>query len=69
MGIKIQGINRYEATRQIRTFNKEVVIIAQTAYSQFGDREIAIAAGCNDYISKPLDLALVKVLIQKHFYK
>jgi len=69
MDIKMPGIDGFEATRQIRTFNKEVVIIAQTAYSQFGDREIAIAAGCNDYISKPLDLALVKVLIQKHFYK
>ena len=44
-------MNGYEATKQIRLFNKEVVIIAQTAYGLTGDREKAIEAGCNDYIS------------------
>ena len=59
----------YEATRQIRQFNKDVIIIAQTAYGLSGDREKAIGAGCNDYISKPIKIDELKELIQKHFPK
>ena len=44
----------YEATRQIRQFNTDVVITAQTAFALAGEREKALEAGCNDYISKPL---------------
>lgn len=57
----------YEATRQIRQFSKDVIIIAQAAYRLTGDREKAIKAGCNDYISKPIDIDLLKGLVQKHF--
>ena len=55
MDIKMPKMNGYEATRQIREFNKDVVIIAQTAYALYGDREKALEAGCNDYISKPIN--------------
>ena len=54
MDILLPEMNGYEATRQIRKFNKEVVIIAQTAYALEGDKEKAIAAGCDGYISKPI---------------
>ena len=67
MDIKMAKMDGYEATRKIRQFNKEVVIIAQTAYAQTGDREMAIKAGCNDYISKPFNLSLLTELIGKHF--
>ena len=43
----------YEATREIRKFNREIVIIAQTAYGLAGDRDKALEAGCDDYIAKP----------------
>jgi PAS domain S-box-containing protein len=69
MDIKLPEMNGYEATRQIRQFNKDVAIIAQTAYGLSGDREKAIEAGCNDYISKPIDINLLKMLIKKHFNK
>jgi PAS domain S-box-containing protein len=69
MDIKMPGIDGYEATRQIRIFNKKVVIIAQTAYAQTGDREKALAAGCNDYISKPIRKDDLMSLIKKHFAK
>jgi CheY-like chemotaxis protein len=55
MDIKMPLRNGYEAAKEIRTFNKEVVIIAQTAYAMPEDREKAIEAGCNDYITKPID--------------
>ena len=67
MDIKMPGLNGYEATRQIREFNRETVIIAQTAYALSGDKEKAIEAGCNDYISKPIDKNKLQPLIQKYF--
>lgn len=66
MDIKMPVMDGYEATRQIRKFNKNVVIIAQTAYGLSGDNEKSIEAGCNDYITKPLDLTVLKKLIEKH---
>jgi CheY-like chemotaxis protein len=54
MDIKMPQMDGYEATRQIRQFNKNVIIIAQTAFGLTGDREKAIKAGCNDYLPKPL---------------
>lgn len=65
MDVKIPGISGYEATGQIRAFNKEVIIIAQTAYALSGEREKALAAGCNDYISKPINENELRCLIQK----
>ena len=67
MDIKMPEIDGYEATRQIRKFNKKVFIIAQTAYSLSGDREKALEAGCNDYISKPINLSVLNHLIKKLF--
>jgi CheY-like chemotaxis protein len=67
MDIKMPIMDGYEATRQIRQFNKDVVIIAQSAYALIGDREKAMAAGCNDYISKPIKKGELMKLIQKYF--
>ena len=67
MDIQMPEMNGYEATRQIRQFNKEIIIIAQTAYGLTGDREKAIAAGCNDYISKPIRKDDLIRIIKKHF--
>jgi len=59
MDIKMPEMDGYEATRQIRKFNKEVAIIAQTTYGLAGEKAKAIRAGCNDYIAKPVDPALL----------
>lgn len=67
MDIKLPSMDGYETTRQIRKFNNKVVIIAQTAYAMIGDREKAINAGCNDYITKPLNRLLLLNLVQKYF--
>ncbi len=69
MDIKMQEMDGYEATRQIRQFNKDVIIIAQTAFALTGDKERALQAGCNDYISKPIDSNLLIEIIQKYFKK
>ena len=67
MDIAMPGINGYEATRQIRKFNKNVIIIAQTAFALQGDKEKALNAGCNDYISKPVNRDTLLSTIDKNF--
>ncbi len=67
MDIQMPVMNGYDATRKIRTFNKNVIIIAQTAFALEGDNEKVLEAGCNDYISKPINKYVLMTLIQKNF--
>ncbi len=67
MDIQMPEMDGYEATREIRRFNEKVVIIAQTAYALSGDQEKAIAAGCTDYISKPIKNSELLRMMQNHF--
>jgi CheY-like chemotaxis protein len=68
MDMQMPGLNGYEATQQIREFNK-TVIIAQSAFGLSDDREKSIAAGCSDYISKPINKSELLALIYKYFNK
>jgi hypothetical protein len=54
MDIKMPIMDGFEATRQIRQFNKDLIIIAQTAFAFPDDREKANISGCNDFITKPI---------------
>lgn len=54
MDIRLPGIDGCETTKQLRQFNQKVVIVAQTAFTMLGDKEKALAGGCNNYITKPL---------------
>ena len=54
MDIGMPEMNGFDATRHIRQFNKEVIIIAQTAYVMYGDKQKALEVGCNDFMSKPI---------------
>ncbi len=63
MDIKMPVMDGYEATRAIREFNKDIIIIAQTAYALSDEKEKTIKAGCNYYLTKPLNISLLmKVL-------
>jgi len=66
MDIKMPVMGGYEATRKIREFNKEVIIIAQTAFAFPDDDKKAIEAGCNDYISKPIKAHVLRELMIKY---
>ena len=65
MDIKMPLLNGYEATKKIREFNKDVRIIAQTAYALSGDNEKAIDAGCSDYITKPINKEILLQMLDK----
>ncbi len=67
MDIKMPEMNGYEATKIIRQTNPGVIIIAQTAHGLKGDRENALMAGCNDYLSKPVNANELLNLINKYF--
>ncbi|WP_159519009.1 response regulator [Sunxiuqinia indica] len=69
MDISMPEMDGYEATRQIRQFNQNVIIIAQTAHALYGDKEKAITAGCNDYVSKPLNQTALSKMIDRQFQK
>ena len=65
MDIKMPIINGFEATEEIRKFNTAVYIIAQSAYTQDSFQAKAIEAGCNAFISKPIDKQKLFDLIAK----
>ena len=67
MDIQMPIMSGYDATREIRKFNKKVIIIAQTAFALSGDREKALEAGCDDYISKPIKRGELIRVIEKYF--
>lgn len=54
MDIQLPLIDGYGAAKVIRELRKNVIIIAQTAYSLLGDREKIIASGFDDYVVKPI---------------
>ncbi len=54
MDLKMPKMNGYNATKCIKESFPNLPIIAYTAYAMNGDKERAIQAGCDDYLTKPL---------------
>lgn len=69
MDIFMPEMDGLETTRQIRQFNKKIVIIAQTTFIRSGAREISIAAGCDDYIPKPFSREELAYVIKENIKK
>ncbi|SHF04123.1 PAS domain S-box-containing protein [Mariniphaga anaerophila] len=67
MDIKMPIMDGYSATIKIKEVNKDIIIVAQTAYALASDREKALAAGCNDYLAKPLVKEDLFSVIEKFF--
>ncbi|HHB93147.1 MAG TPA: response regulator, partial [Thioploca sp.] len=65
MDIQMPEMDGYEATKLIRESYTKIPIIAMTANAMRGDREKCLAAGMNDYISKPIDDNLLFTVLEK----
>jgi len=66
MDLKMPVTDGYDATKEIKQLNPNIPIIAQTAYSTRDDKEKAIKAGCNDFISKPIDKEILLNVIDNY---
>lgn len=66
MDMRLPELDGWEATRRIKNDpgTQAIPIIALTAHAMAGDREQALAAGCDDYDSKPVDLGRLLAKIE-----
>lgn len=65
MDIKMPRMGGLEATRIIRSYSKEIPVIALTAYAFEADKEQALEAGCNDFVTKPVSKAALEEALGK----
>jgi two-component system cell cycle response regulator DivK len=71
MDLQMPVVDGFEFTRRLKADPKtrEIVIIAVTAYAMKGDEKNALAAGCDGYVTKPIDTRTLPVLIAAHLSK
>jgi len=57
MDVQLPGIDGLELTRRLKAdpATRDIIIVAVTAYAMKGDQDKAVAAGCDDYVTKPID--------------
>lgn len=68
MDLQMPGMNGFDLTRQLKAgeATRDIVIVALTAYAMKGDEEKAREAGCDGYVSKPIDTRTLPALIAAH---
>jgi len=71
MDIQLPGIDGLELTRRLKAdaATRDIVVVAVTAYAMKGDQAKALAAGCDDYITKPIDTRTLPDTIKRHLAK
>ena len=69
MDMNMPFVDGYEATKQIKKINKNIPVIAQTAYAQPKEKAKSLEAGCDGHLSKPINfrelLKLASSLLKK----
>lgn len=67
MDLQLPGVDGLELTRRLKADpqTRDIKIVAVTAYAMKGDQEKALAAGCDAYVTKPIDTRALPALIAK----
>ncbi|MEI7501053.1 MAG: PAS domain S-box protein [Bacteroidota bacterium] len=66
MDLKMPGMDGLEATLQIKSFRNDLPIIAVSAYALSSDKQKALDAGCDDFLSKPVSKRELLEKLKKH---
>lgn len=68
MDVNLPDIDGLEATSRIKAMPNlaHIPIVALTANAMYGDRELCLNAGCDDYMSKPVNNSALVAMIDKH---
>lgn len=68
MDVQLPGMDGLELTRRLKMdpIRKDIIVVALTAYAMKGDQEKAFAAGCDGYITKPIDVNALPAVVRGH---
>lgn len=68
MDLQLPGVDGLELTRKLKAdpSTRDIIVVAVTAYAMKGDQAKAEAAGCDDYITKPIDTRALPEAIARH---
>jgi len=68
MDVQLPGMDGLELTRRLKAdpATHDIIVVAVTAYAMKGDQDRALAAGCDDYVAKPIDTRTLPDAIARH---
>jgi CheY-like chemotaxis protein len=68
MDLQLPGMDGFELTRRLKADpgTRDIFVVAVTAYAMNGDEQRARSAGCDDYLSKPIDKALLRLTVARY---
>lgn len=68
MDLQLPGVDGLELTRRLKAdpTTRGIIVVAVTAYAMKGDHDKAVAAGCDDYVTKPIDTRALPATVARH---
>jgi CheY-like chemotaxis protein len=71
MDLQLPGTDGLELTRRLKAnpLTRDIIVVAVTAYAMKGDEDRALAAGCDDYVTKPIDTRGLPATIARHLQR
>lgn len=68
MDLQLPGMDGLELTRRLKASpeTRDIAIVAVTSYAMKGDQERALAAGCDGYVTKPIDTEALPAVVESH---